>query len=628
MKTVSKILMLLLLVGSFALSATLKTIGIYAPNENITVHIKNQAADHKNWIGIYPRGSSNAWANVIKWDWTHGKNSVNIKGLPDGDYEARLFYNNSFKLEAKTYIIVDKYANSTISTQKTVYDVNENITIFTGGFSPERKAWVGIYPAGSSNDWDNVLDWSWSESKFVSNTIVLDGLPKGKYEARLFLNNSFILEGKTEFSVGDEVEAIGKVQNAGVNQVVTVTVNKHSSDDDWVGIFKKGVEKKWGNQIAWSFVKGKNRVTINPGNKLPAGEYEVALFLDNSLDKVEASVGFVVKDGGNNHQYGAPGPYMNEIKEIHNNNDKYVAYYPEHNVQNAPIILMLGYYYAEGTYINGTKITLRNEGIMKYLASLGCYVIGNKSTHDEWQDGDKWEKIPYDKAIIEAINKGADKTKFALMGHSAGGMATYRMMKKYKSEHKGYGTTKNFIIDLHGYHAAGMTRTDLQSLNDTDTLMLMYGGLNGNANQSKSRGTTSGLSDFSEDPRTLLTLTNLMPDNTNKSFMVVNTRDHFYSWGEWEAADIGNYKYEAIKDKSELLKPIDAMVKYEFFNNNGQYNDARAILFDGYEQTIQNVYNATKEFLDGGGLYEYGCVSPEGNPLEDTIDYCNDHGLQ
>jgi len=450
-----------------------------------------------------------------------------------------------------------------------------------------------------------VLDWSWSESKFVSNTIVLDGLPKGKYEARLFLNNSFILEGKTAFSVAGKVEAIGKVQNAGANKVVTVTVNKHSSDDDWVGIFKKGVEKKWGNQIAWSFVKGKNRVTINPGNKLPAGEYEVALFLDNSLDKVEASVGFVVTGEVVKNVYGKPGPYLNNVK-VNNDSDKYVVYYPEGHVDKAPLVLVMSF----SNTVKRTDGRPSLVGLMTYLASKGCYVIG----HKEISGGIGWDNISNTEkrrdyfigAVQEAKNLGVDTDKLAIVGKSAGGMHTYALMKYFKGE--GYGGTKSFILDLMGFYAFDMNKNDLETLG-VDTLILHYG------------GKTGVQTHYPQDPRTLITISKLLKQHSdNVGFITIETKKHSYEAGT----------YNDIKDKDKLLKPIDAMFKYEFFNNTkdhaGQYNDARKILFDKYDITVQESYNATMQYIGGGTSQDkYGETKCQ-QKLD--INYCTDHGLQ
>ena len=63
----------------------------------------------EDWIGIYPTGSTNDWANVIKWVRTDGKTSgkYHFDGLPVGTYDVRIFYNNTYASEA-TYSFVVK----------------------------------------------------------------------------------------------------------------------------------------------------------------------------------------------------------------------------------------------------------------------------------------------------------------------------------------------------------------------------------------------------------------------------------------------------------------------------------------------------------------------------------------
>jgi len=98
----------------------------------------------------------------------------------------------------------------------------------------------------------------------------------------------------TTFSPSVSIDTV--VNSYPVNATVSVNVNGTlSNKKDWIGIFKKGTQKKWGNQIAWNFVDGKSRVALTR-NKLPmpAGAYEVALFFNNSLNKVEATATFDV----------------------------------------------------------------------------------------------------------------------------------------------------------------------------------------------------------------------------------------------------------------------------------------------------------------------------------------------
>lgn len=84
----------------------------YAPDEPIKVSFLNLPVNHNDWIGIYPKDTNNDWANVIRWSFTNGTKIIDgpgvasglltFKGLRDsGKYEARLFFNNSYSLEAK-----------------------------------------------------------------------------------------------------------------------------------------------------------------------------------------------------------------------------------------------------------------------------------------------------------------------------------------------------------------------------------------------------------------------------------------------------------------------------------------------------------------------------------------------
>jgi pimeloyl-ACP methyl ester carboxylesterase len=62
--------------------------------------------------------------------------------------------------------------------------------------------WVGIYPVGADNDWDNQVGWAWAPQQGAQTvTISIGDLASGMYEARVFFKNSFELEGKCAFLV-------------------------------------------------------------------------------------------------------------------------------------------------------------------------------------------------------------------------------------------------------------------------------------------------------------------------------------------------------------------------------------------------------------------------------------------
>ncbi|MCH9813439.1 MAG: hypothetical protein K0U47_05785, partial [Epsilonproteobacteria bacterium] len=84
--------------------------------------------------------------------------------------------------------------------------------------------WVGIYPVGSSNDWGNVVSWSYTNGThsmdsagIVNGSVNLSGIANGTYEARLFFDNSFTLENSVTFMVSEEVVVSSKSFTDGGN---------------------------------------------------------------------------------------------------------------------------------------------------------------------------------------------------------------------------------------------------------------------------------------------------------------------------------------------------------------------------------------------------------------------------
>jgi len=67
----------------------------------------------KDWIGLYPVHSTNAWENVVQWAWAKDINLYihfkqynlalyKMKNIKPGRYEIRYFLNNSFKTYLKS----------------------------------------------------------------------------------------------------------------------------------------------------------------------------------------------------------------------------------------------------------------------------------------------------------------------------------------------------------------------------------------------------------------------------------------------------------------------------------------------------------------------------------------------
>jgi hypothetical protein len=197
----------LFLTSVFALqAATISTSKeSYGIGEQINVYVASMTGRNQDWVGLYPQNASNAWENVVSWAWTNdvASGNISLNGIETaGSYQARAFYNNSYTLQASDNFTVQAgQNNTTVSTMQNEYDAGESITVHVEGMAGNWKDWVGVYSAGSSNDWGNVLSWKYTEG-ITSGNIVLNGIASsGDYQVRAFFNDSFTLEATGDFSI-------------------------------------------------------------------------------------------------------------------------------------------------------------------------------------------------------------------------------------------------------------------------------------------------------------------------------------------------------------------------------------------------------------------------------------------
>lgn len=87
---------------------------------------------------------------------------------------------------------------ATISMSKSTYAVDEEIVVSYSGLPGNSTDWIGLYVAGTADNAE--LDWKFTDGK-VSGNMKFKGRKAGKYDARLFFNDSYNLEAKVAFTV-------------------------------------------------------------------------------------------------------------------------------------------------------------------------------------------------------------------------------------------------------------------------------------------------------------------------------------------------------------------------------------------------------------------------------------------
>jgi len=199
-------------------------------------------------------------------------------------------------------------ATSLTSTQL-VYESEDTVTLNIDGELSGNEDWIGIYRPGTSNDWSNVIAWSWVDDTtiyFNQDSFKISPFEltlNGRFEARLFFNNSYHTEASVKFSFtlpggGAAIDIDPEyIINHGHTPYAQVYLNTRlSGDKDWLGLFKTDDASTWDNVIAWNWVSGNKLTTLDKVKKdlpLPMGDYEVRLFHHNSFN-VEKKAGFEI----------------------------------------------------------------------------------------------------------------------------------------------------------------------------------------------------------------------------------------------------------------------------------------------------------------------------------------------
>jgi len=224
---------------------------------------------------------------------------------------------------------------ATITSQQNNYQVGQPIVLTVSGMAGDRD-WIGIYPAGASNDWGNVVAWKWTgdvqNGKFTFNSA-----HTGNYEARAFFHNSYHTEATASFSVSSNQQNAGVVTSKSqysINESVKVTVsNLPGNNNDWVAIYPANASNAWGNVVAWKFTHGVKNGVINLG-KAPAGSYQVRVFFNNTFT-LRASHNFTVVGAVNNttittskQTYKTHEQVVATVGNMKGNNNDWVAIYP------------------------------------------------------------------------------------------------------------------------------------------------------------------------------------------------------------------------------------------------------------------------------------------------------------
>jgi len=154
--------------------------------------------EKQTWVGLYKKGTNNAWGNVLAWDWV--KNSKvkisRIAHFKAGDYQARLFFNNSYVTAATIDFKIGDGPGNTGETIAYVeaFAFDKTIVVSLNDNFVDPKDWIGVFKKGAPYTLKNIEAWSYIKENEPYYPISIKnpkGILPGKYDVVYFHSDTY-----------------------------------------------------------------------------------------------------------------------------------------------------------------------------------------------------------------------------------------------------------------------------------------------------------------------------------------------------------------------------------------------------------------------------------------------------
>lgn len=178
-------------------------IEITVQNQYGDLILKSTHADQA-WVGLFKKDAPSSRENILDWKWVRSidqKTNFNTNALANGTYEARLFFNNSYDLEAKVEFTLNQDDIPLIFTQGQTYngEVN-NIEVSINENAPRAGGdWIGMFKPNVIHNIDNLVAYAYVPVNMNTELMIYQErlLGTGNYDLVYFVRNSYVPYGQS-----------------------------------------------------------------------------------------------------------------------------------------------------------------------------------------------------------------------------------------------------------------------------------------------------------------------------------------------------------------------------------------------------------------------------------------------
>ncbi|MDR3704606.1 MAG: fibronectin type III domain-containing protein [Paludibacteraceae bacterium] len=270
---------------------------VYSLPDSVKITVKSAPANSTDWVGIYKIGQTpSAATSSTSYKYITADSAVYaFTGLPKGYYYASYFLNDGYTSVGDTVYFSVGDTISTISTDKSAYDLGDLISVTFADGPGKAKDWLGIYAKNSNPNIDPLLNYVYVDGKTSGTTsFASDNVPKtaGDYYVVFFTNDSYNeISNRVYFKINSTITDISETGNENKmlmypNPMVPgqETVIKYQYPIDEIEIYSlKGglIYSKKNSALA-------NSVILN--HSLPAGIYLVRVHSNNQYYTLKLTV--------------------------------------------------------------------------------------------------------------------------------------------------------------------------------------------------------------------------------------------------------------------------------------------------------------------------------------------------
>lgn len=259
-----------------------------------------------DWIGLFHEGDDITVANLLSYSWVGGDTTVDLKisnsvnpsnydgvDLTSAEYVIVAFTQGKDMTQVgATTINIEvpeqNNFNPTVSISNQTNYSGDMIPISVDGLAAFDGEFVGIFPAGSSNDWGNALEWEWTDDIRSGEISALHGVSAGDYQIRVFYDGDMELETFTNVTVKANININTSISTDNNtyedNERITVSFDGMPGNEaDIIGIYKVGAGSSVhsAETLEWTNGREKGSVSLDP---VEAGQYEIRAYHQGADD--------------------------------------------------------------------------------------------------------------------------------------------------------------------------------------------------------------------------------------------------------------------------------------------------------------------------------------------------------